>query len=751
LILSFLFSSTFPPAGLIVDGVISVLDKPEPLYPAERDGTTFGGGFCASWEQTLPPFCADDAGKPLEGAAGWCKDKFCYVDPANCNITNTLTGSFRGSKEVNLHYSYETCGNDAQNIADDDAVPLNIAMFFMTFGDLFQATEFAAKIRAKTNSSSISPRDLIEGTISFGAVPYKFDTPESKRAIKFHAQAYPGMGTLLVNSTTEARCAYSACTVLNEALIRDTIRFAAQAVRDCIMAANCDTLKPADFMSMLRRTQYSGGFTGDVKITIGTNDRADEAFGLINGRDGRFAHVGEVSGHSTELDVCLPTESVDGSVQSLGTGCSALTEPPRLTGCHAQGYDALRVTWDPVAFGDQNAAQREAEALLVGYKIIALYDNQTAAWSQSLRLPKNASSHTFRLNDPAWPIHANVKYDFKIETLYTTDAESTRAALLSSVATSCNLMKSKCGSSTAASDDVPSQCVFPFKYNGKIYSKCTTIESEIPWCAWDDEYRDGRWNYCGSMCAAKLDMPCVPIADSSQGICGCGPKQVHSAGIGQGISPSTWKCLTCSPGMDCTGGTYLSLNTKAGWFVTGNVSTLGDGGFRTAQIYKCDGGSDSCRAVNVLTASISPMSIDACRAGYEGITCGACEQGYARGNNSMCVECPAGSGGGAEWGYVFAVLIAMVLAGALASVVVNKLTKLPPAEKKFKQLLAVVEARDGPAGLRRLFYSVFDDKQITKNNLAVQLGRLISVLKDKHDDDVKKPTQVISKHDIQHL
>ena len=90
-----------------MDGVISVLGKPEPLYPAERDGTTFGGGICASWEQNLPPGCADDAGKTLEGAPEWCKDKYCYVDPANCDTTNVITAYFQGS---NLHYSYETCG-----------------------------------------------------------------------------------------------------------------------------------------------------------------------------------------------------------------------------------------------------------------------------------------------------------------------------------------------------------------------------------------------------------------------------------------------------------------------------------------------------------------------------------------------------------------------------------------------------------------------------------------------------------------
>ena len=169
----------------------------------------------------------------------------------------------------------------------------------------------------------------------------------------------------------------------------------------------------------------------------------------------------------------------------------------------------------PKNYTQVHASQGEGEVLAEA--------DAAAAEAEIYPLPKNASSHTFRLNDPAWLIHANVKYDFKIETLYTTAAESTRAALLSSVATSCSLVQKKCSSSTAAADDFPSQCVFPFKYNGKTYSKCTTTDSETgdPWCAYDAEYQDPRYAYCRSLCSPKLAMPCVPTADSSQGVCGC--------------------------------------------------------------------------------------------------------------------------------------------------------------------------------------------------------------------------------------
>ena len=87
-----------------MDGVITVHGTPQPLYPAEREGTTYGGDTCASWDQNLPPSCADDTGKPVEGAAEWCAAKYCYVDPRNCDIANTKSTYF---PLANVYYSYE--------------------------------------------------------------------------------------------------------------------------------------------------------------------------------------------------------------------------------------------------------------------------------------------------------------------------------------------------------------------------------------------------------------------------------------------------------------------------------------------------------------------------------------------------------------------------------------------------------------------------------------------------------------------
>ena len=40
-------------------------------------------------------------------------------------------------------------------------------------------------------------------------------------------------------------------------------------------------------------------------------------------------------------------------------------------------------------------------------------------------------------------------------------------------------------------------CVFPFTYDGKSYSSCTTVDNgNKPWCSFDAVYR-GQWANCG--------------------------------------------------------------------------------------------------------------------------------------------------------------------------------------------------------------------------------------------------------------
>ncbi|XP_078344241.1 uncharacterized protein LOC144629870 [Oculina patagonica] len=73
----------------------------------------------------------------------------------------------------------------------------------------------------------------------------------------------------------------------------------------------------------------------------------------------------------------------------------------------------------------------------------------------------------------------------------------------------------------------PSQCVFPFDYDGKTYNKCTYAGGESrPWCAYDREYSRGRWDYCVCSegearrlnCEAQRAI-CLPAADNEPARC----------------------------------------------------------------------------------------------------------------------------------------------------------------------------------------------------------------------------------------
>ena len=51
---------------------------------------------------------------------------------------------------------------------------------------------------------------------------------------------------------------------------------------------------------------------------------------------------------------------------------------------------------------------------------------------------------------------------------------------------------------TKPSDD----CVFPFKYRGKTYDRCTKVRHNQLWCSKDAVYK-GRWKNCKGLCEIK--------------------------------------------------------------------------------------------------------------------------------------------------------------------------------------------------------------------------------------------------------
>lgn len=81
-------------------------DKKTVDYPLEM------GGSCEAWDNGFHPSCKKGA-DPGKGN-GWCAQKWCYVDPCNCNIpvppkiSSYMPKATYQAKPV--YYSYATCG-----------------------------------------------------------------------------------------------------------------------------------------------------------------------------------------------------------------------------------------------------------------------------------------------------------------------------------------------------------------------------------------------------------------------------------------------------------------------------------------------------------------------------------------------------------------------------------------------------------------------------------------------------------------
>ena len=63
-----------------------------------------------------------------------------------------------------------------------------------------------------------------------------------------------------------------------------------------------------------------------------------------------------------------------------------------------------------------------------------------------------------------------------------------------------------CTTSSAYGNSIPTkQCIFPFKYDGKTYHECASVESSHgPWCSYEvDNFGNaviGKWGVCDAGC-----------------------------------------------------------------------------------------------------------------------------------------------------------------------------------------------------------------------------------------------------------
>ena len=83
--------------------------------------------------------------------------------------------------------------------------------------------------------------------------------------------------------------------------------------------------------------------------------------------------------------------------------------------------------------------------------------------------------------------------------------------------------KTKVSSDLASCSHGSRQCVFPFIFNNRIITSCTTIDGDTtPWCATgvDREQVMTQWGYCSQECPGVKDIQMFIHPDNAVGSCG---------------------------------------------------------------------------------------------------------------------------------------------------------------------------------------------------------------------------------------
>lgn len=83
--------------------------------------------------------------------------------------------------------------------------------------------------------------------------------------------------------------------------------------------------------------------------------------------------------------------------------------------------------------------------------------------------------------------------------------------------------QTKTSSELASCSHGPKQCVFPFIFNNRIITSCTTIDGDTtPWCATSvsREEKMTGWGYCARDCPGVKDVEMYVHPDNAVGSCG---------------------------------------------------------------------------------------------------------------------------------------------------------------------------------------------------------------------------------------
>ena len=95
------------------------------------------------------------------------------------------------------------------------------------------------------------------------------------------------------------------------------------------------------------------------------------------------------------------------------------------------------------------------------------------------------------------------------------------------------------GVTTTGGSGESDPCVFPFKYNGKLYYECITVDKNTPWCATTADYdRDGKWGNCVGIKCFKFVEDVKSFTDARNF---CAAEQASLASITSDYEQGTWK------------------------------------------------------------------------------------------------------------------------------------------------------------------------------------------------------------------
>ena len=379
-----------------------------------------------------------------------------------------------------------------------------------------------------------------------------------------------------------------------------------------------------------------------------------------------FENVGAVSGRANVLRVCEPILTGAGPVNRLGATCDKRTERPDLRFCHAVGDVPFG------AFGNDDENDGDDTPLIrIGWKAV---DN-----AGGLHRGYTVKAFFALNNSLVWDTPFFID---KMHVAWTFSRSSRGDNRRFSVQRNVN-------------------------YNFAVRAV----------------YGDSNITSLPASCASTTGsgLACAPLHNVPQ-TCGCPATTVHSCGR-PGASHRMWGCEPCPSGTNCSGGTFLGLQTLPGWYVTGNQSN--EEADKKPQIYACpavtSAGNESCRPTDVVGAMSAPLTSGACAPGHTGALCDACEGGFVRDpKRSVCKFCvmPIDT----SWVSFIAGVVGITLVAATVLFSIRRFSRAPRVERWLLGRIHQMECERGVDGATQWMNQTFAHGVVPKGLAGTTRG-----------------------------